>query len=157
MIIKTINPTLFHNAFFLILATLFLSCNTQTQNKDAIIPDTLAVFEGENDMGWTIGHYMIYPKSEADVNRAGIVDVSWTVNTLGEVEQVQAGLSTSDAPAQGAIARRRIKDQEVLEINKAILDNLIYCIKLLKFIPAMKDGTPINSEVSFSVEFVLID
>ncbi|AXT20868.1 hypothetical protein D7030_11095 [Flavobacteriaceae bacterium AU392] len=141
--------------FLLILITIMLACSSSSEKKN-VIPDTDAIYEGENDMGWVISHYMIYPKSEENVNRAGIVNVSWTVNKSGAVENVKTSMRKTNKPANTAIARRLIPDKEVLEINKPIIDNLVYSIKLLKFIPAKKNGKPVNSELSTSVEFILI-
>jgi len=133
-----------------------VSCTTFSEKSNPVIPDTRAVYKGENNMGWVIAHYMIFPKSESDVNRAGKVYVSWTVNTLGEVENIKAEIRKDEESPQTLIAREHIKDKEVLELNKPIIDNLMYSIKLLEFVPAMKDGKPVNSEVSTLVEFILM-
>lgn len=136
---------------FVSLLNMNLSCQ-----RIATTPDTPAVFQGEYDMGWVINHYMIYPKSEQKVNRAGIVEISWIVNKLGEVEKVKAALQTNNKPAQSAIARKKIKGKEVLPINQAVIDNLIHSITLLQFTPAKKNGRATNSTMSTSIEFVLI-
>ena len=147
----------FFNLIVVMVFTILVSCTSFSEKNNTVIPDTVAVYKGENNMGWVIAHYMIYPKSESKVNRAGKVYVSWTVNTLGDVENIKAEVKKDEESPQTIIARKLIKDQEVLEINKPVIDNLMYSIKLLEFIPAMKDGKPVNSELSTSVEFILVE
>ena len=119
------------------ISILILSCNTDTIEEH---PDRVAVVNGEYDLGWLINHYMIYPKSERNVNRAGIVELSWIVTKEGVVKDVTAFVITDDQHAASAIARKRIQEKEVLKLNQPILENLMYSVELLKFIPALKDG-----------------
>ncbi|MEP0264761.1 hypothetical protein [Dokdonia sp.] len=138
---------------FILLSILVLSCQSDVIEE---APDVVAVVDIEYDLGWLINHYMIYPKSESDVNRVGIVDLSWIVTKEGTVKDVEAFVRTTNEPAESAIARRRIKDKEELKINQPILDNLIYSVALLKFTPALKDEKPVSSRMTTSIEFVLI-
>ncbi len=135
------------------ISILILSCNTDTIEED---PDRIAVVNAEYDLGWLINHYMIYPKSEHNVNRAGIVELSWIVTKEGVVKDVTAFVITDDQHAASAIARKRIQGKEVLKLNQPILENLMYSVELLKFIPALKDGKAVNSKMKTSIEFVLI-
>ena len=138
---------------FLIVSFFLLSCNS---NKIEEQPDRAAVVNAEYDLGWLINHYMIYPKSEQNVNRAGVVTLTWEVTKEGVVENVTAFVRTTDEPPASAIARRRISNQEVLPINQPILDNLMYSVSLLKFIPALKDGKAVHTKMTTSIEFMLI-
>lgn len=139
--------------FLILMSVLLLSCNSDAIEEN---PDRIAVVHAEYDVGWLINHYMIYPKSENTTNRAGIVELSWIVTKEGTVEDIKAFVRTTDQPAESAIARRHIKGKEVLKINQPILDNLIYSVGLLKFVPALKNGNPVNSKMTTSIEFVLI-
>lgn len=136
------------------LSILVLSCNSNTEKIE--IPDTEAIVKPAYDLGWLINHYMIYPKSESDVNRTGIVVLSWVVTKEGMVKNVKAFVRTTAEPAESAMARKRIKDKEDLKINQPILDNLIYSVELLKFTPALRDGKPVHSKMITSIEFLLI-
>jgi len=138
---------------FILVPVSLLSCNSDAIEEN---PDRIAVVNAEYDLGWLINHYMIYPKSESRNNREGVVELSWIVTKEGIVKDVTAFVTTSDQPAKSAIARRRIKDKEVLKINQPILDNLIYSVRLLQFIPALKNGNTVNSKMTTSIEFVLI-
>ena len=135
------------------ISILILSCNTDTIEEH---PDRVAVVNAAYDLGWLINHYMIYPKSERNVNRAGIVELSWIVTKEGVVKDVTAFIITDDQHAASAIARKRIQEKEVLKLNQPILENLMYSVELLKFIPALKDGKAVNSKMKTSIEFVLI-
>ncbi len=138
---------------FILVSILVVSCNSNTIEET---PDVIAIVDAEYDLGWLINHYMIYPKSESDSNREGVVEVFWIVTKEGIVTNVEASIRTTDQPAASAIARRRVKDKEVLNINQPILDNLMYSIGLLKFTPALKEGKPVYSRMSTSIQFVLI-
>jgi hypothetical protein len=138
---------------FILVSILVLSCHSNTIEE---APDVTAVVDAEYDLGWLINHYMIYPKSESNSNRAGIVEMSWVVTKEGTVKNIQARISTTDQPAASAMARRRVQGKEELGINQPILDNLIYSIGLLKFTPASKGGKPVNSRMSTTIQFVLI-
>lgn len=140
-------------SLFVIVVILAISCNSNVIEEN---PDIDATVKAEYDLGWLINHYMIYPKSENNVNRAGVVEVSWIVTKEGMVQDVKAFVRTTNEPAESAIGRRLIKDKEVLTINQPILKNLIYSIELLRFTPALKDGNPVNSKMTTSIEFLLI-
>lgn len=140
-------------SLFIIVIIVAISCNSNAIEET---PDIEATVKAEYDLGWLINHYMIYPKSENNVNRAGVVEVSWTVTKEGVVQDVKAFVRTTDEPAESAIGRRLIKDKKVLKINQPILNNLIYSIELLRFTPALKDGNPVNSKMTTSIEFLLI-
>lgn len=138
---------------FMLLSILLFSCNVDTIEEN---PDRVAVVNAEYDVGWLINHYMIYPKSESTTNRAGIVELSWTVTKEGTVKDIKAFVRTTDQPAESAIARKRFVTKEVLPINQPILDNLIYSVGLLKFIPVLKNGKRVNTKMETSIAFVLI-
>lgn len=140
-------------SLFIIIITFAISCNSNAIEE---APDIEATVKAEYDLGWLINHYMIYPKSENNVNRAGVVEVSWIVTKKGLVEDVTAFVRTTDEPSESAIGRRLIKGKEVLKINQPIINNLIYSIELLRFTPALKDGDPVNSKMTTSIEFLLI-
>ena len=58
---------------------------------------------------------MIYPKSESNLNRTGVIEVSWTVNKLGEVENVKAEIRKNDMPSEIGIARKHIEGKEIIK------------------------------------------
>ncbi len=147
------HQNIIRKSLFIIVIILTISCNS---NDIEETPDIEAIVKAEYDLGWLINHYMIYPKSENDVNRAGVVERSWVVTKEGMVQDVKAFVRTTDEPAESAIGRRRIKGKEVLKINQPIVDNLMYSVGLLRFEPALKNGKPVNSKMTTSVEFLLI-
>ena len=101
---------------FILLSILVLSCQSDVIEE---APDVVAVIDIEHDLGWLINHYMIYPKSESDVNRTGVVEISWIVTKEGTVKNVEAFVRTTNEPAASAIARRRIKGKEELKTNES--------------------------------------
>lgn len=140
-------------SLFIIVVFFAISCNS---NRIEESPDIEAVVKSEYDLGWLINHYMIYPKSENNVNRAGVVEISWVVTKEGMVQDVKAFVRTTGEPSESAIGRRLIKGKDVLQLNQPILDNLIYSVGLLEFTPALKNGKPVNSKMTTAVEFLLI-
>jgi len=114
-----------------------------------------AVYVGEKDMAWAIAHYVEYPREEMQFNRAGVVKVKFQVNAQGIVSEVEATLE-ENMQAEIAIARKKLAEKEVLPINLPVISSLIKSLEKLQFEPAMKDGQPVNSTITTSVEFVLI-
>lgn len=152
-IVTMSHQNIIRKSLFIIVAFLAISCDS---NRIEESPDIEATVKSEYDLGWLINHYMIYPKSENNVNRAGVVEISWVVTKEGIVKNVEAYVRTTDEPSESAIGRRQIKGKDVLKINQPILDNLIYSVGLLQFTPALKNGKPVNSKMTTSVEFLLI-
>lgn len=138
--------------FFLLLVGLtFLSC-TNTSNGIS----SEATYKGEKDMSWAIAHYVEYPVEEMKFNRAGIVKVSFEVDTQGNVHKVKAILDENIEQAEIAIARKKLEGKEVLPINFPVLQSLIQSVEKLRFEPAKKNGNAIKSTVITSIEFMLI-
>lgn len=106
-------------------------------------------------MAWAIAHYVEYPREEMQFNRAGVVKVKFQVNAQGIVSEVEATLE-ENMQAEIAIARKKLAEKEVLPINLPVISSLIKSLEKLQFEPAMKDGQPVNSTITTSVEFVLI-
>ena len=144
---------------FQISILFFLSLGVLIGCKDSVKEDVLtkAVYKGEKDMSWAIAHYVEYPVSEMEVNRAGIVKVSFQVDEEGKVNKVKAILNDEEIIAEVGIARKKIVDKEILPINLPVLQSLIGSVEQLNFEPAKKNGKPINSTIETSVEFILIE
>ena len=135
----------------LMLGFVFYGC--KEVQKESIT--TEAVYVGEKDMAWAIAHYVEYPKEEMQFNRAGVVKVKFQVNEQGMVNEVEAVLD-DEVQAEIAIARKKLAKKEVLPINLPVISSLIKSLEKLKFEPAKKDGKPVNSIITTSVEFMLI-
>lgn len=146
--------------FLLLITALLLSCSTTSQPTFSIIPNNSleikAEYLGEENMGLAITHNIMYPASETEVNRAGVVDISFTVNEAGAVENVKVSIKEEEGVAELAVARKIIAEKEVLELNLAVLQSVINSVEMLTFRPAYQNGRPVNSEISTSVEFMLI-
>lgn len=144
----------------LFVMVLFYSCSTTSQPAFNLTPnnsfETGPEYLGENNMGWAITHNIMYPASEMDVNRAGVVDISFTVNETGEVENVKVSIKEEEGVAELAVARKIIAEKEVLELNLAVLQSVISSVEMLTFRPAYQKGRSVSSEISTSVEFMLI-
>ena len=143
----------FFTALFLMAVLVFSGLNAQNPDQG----DRPAEYQGEKDMSWAIAHYMVYPEEEKDTNRGGIVDVSWTVTKKGKVKNVKVALNRSKKFSEIAIARKKLENKDVLEVNQAVIDNLIRSVEMLNFRPARKNGKTVKSVISTSVEFILID
>ena len=128
------------------------SCHTNADKN----PDTEAKYVGENDMAWAIAHYVEYPAEEMQFNRAGIVKVTFQVDKQGKVNEVKAVFDEEITQAEIAIGRKKLEDKEVLPINFPVLHSLIKSVEKLNFEPAKKNGKPIDSNITTSVEFMLI-
>jgi outer membrane biosynthesis protein TonB len=135
----------------LVFTFLFLSCKN---TSDAPVTD--AIYKGENDMAWAIAHYVKYPLEEMEFNRAGMVKVSFQVDAKGKVNTVKVDLDEEIQQAEIAIARKKLTGKEVLPLNVSVLQSLIESIEKLHFEPAKKEGKPVNSTITTSVEFMLI-
>lgn len=131
---------------------MMISCQKEIEKTS----DTEAVYIGENDMAWAIAHYVEYPRDEMQFNRAGIVKVKFQVNEQGIVNEVEAVLDEEIKNAEVAIARKKLEGKEVLPINLPVISSLIKSLERLQFQPAKKNGKPINSTITTSVEFMLI-
>ena len=136
--------------FFSIIFSL-TSCGGKVKESDSS-----AIYKGEHDMAWAIAHYVEYPTEEMELNRAGIVKVSFEVDNQGKVQRVKANLDEEVAQAEIAIARKKLENKEVLPINFSVLESLIQSIEKLQFEPAKKNGKPVISTITTSVEFMLI-
>ena len=136
--------------FFSIIFSL-TSCGEKVKESDSS-----AIYKGEHDMAWAIAHYVEYPTEEMELNRAGIVKVSFEVDNQGKVQRVKANLDEEVAQAEIAIARKKLENKEVLPINFSVLESLIQSIEKLQFEPAKKNGKPVISTITTSVEFMLI-
>ena len=136
--------------FFSIIFSL-TSCGEKVKESDSS-----AIYRGEHDMAWAIAHYVEYPTEEMAFNRAGIVKVSFEVDNQGKVQRVKANLDEEVAQAEIAIARKKLENKEVLPINFSVLESLIQSIEKLQFEPAKKNGKPVTSTITTSVEFMLI-
>lgn len=147
-------------ASLLLIAALLFSCSTTSQPTFSIISNNSleveAEYLGEENMGWAITHNIMYPPSETEVNRAGVVDISFTVNETGVVENVKVSIKDKEGIAELAVARKIIAEKDVLDLNLAVLQSVISSVEMLTFNPAYKDGRPVSSEISTSVEFMLI-
>lgn len=135
------------------------SCSTTSESTFSLVSNSLQVdaeYQGEENMGWAITHNVMYPSSEMDVNRAGIIEISFTVNEEGQVENIKVGVRDNDEPADLAVARKQISEKEVLGLNFAVLQSVINSVEMLQFKPAERNGRPVSSEFSTSVEFMLI-
>ena len=144
------------NRYLIILG--FVLCSLTLQGckqaqKESITSE--AIYIGEKDMAWAIAHYVEYPKEEMEFNRAGIVKVKFQVNEKGIVNDVEAILD-QEIQAEIAIARKKLADKEVLPINLPVISSLIKSVEKLRFEPAKKDGKPVSSTITTSVEFMLI-
>lgn len=137
---------------FFLSFLMFVGC------KESVKEDvfTKATYKGEKNMSWAIAHYVEYPVSEMEVNRAGVVKLSFQVNEKGKVNNVKAILNEEDKTAEIGIARKELVDKEILPINLPVLQSLIESVEQLNFEPAKKNGSPINSTIETSVEFILI-
>ncbi|MEQ9265927.1 MAG: hypothetical protein RLN81_11935 [Balneolaceae bacterium] len=144
----------------LFVIALFYSCSTTSQPTFNLTPnnsfETGPEYLGENDMGWAITHNLMYPASETDVNRAGIVDITFTVNETGAVENIKVSIKEEERVAELAVARKIIAEKEVLGLNPAVFQSVISSVEMLTFRPAYQNGIPVSSEISTSVEFMLI-
>ncbi len=138
---------------FVFFLTVFVSCEKK-QPKEEVI--TEAVYQGEKDMAWAIAHYVEYPLEEMKFNRAGIVKVSFEVDKKGKVNQVEVIVDEEIKAAEIAVARKKLVDKEVLPLNFPVLESLIKSVEKLNFQPAKKNGKPVSSTVTTSVEFMLI-
>lgn len=136
---------------FILFSFVFEGCKQTSKESKT----SEAVYVGENDMAWAIAHYVEYPKEEMEFNRAGVVKVKFQVNTQGVVNEVEAILD-EEIQAEIAIARKRLAEKEVLPINLPVISSLIKSVEKLQFEPAKKDGKPVNSTITTSVEFMLI-
>jgi hypothetical protein len=136
---------------FVLFSFTFNSCKELSKESK----NSEAVYVGEKDMAWAIAHYVEYPKEEMQFNRAGIVKVKFQVNEQGIVNEVEAILD-EEIQAEIAIARKKLAEKEVLPINLPVISSLIRSVEKLQFEPARKDGKPINSTITTSVEFMLI-
>lgn len=136
-------------SFFLLI---FSGCGNS--EKESIV--TKAIYNGEKDMAWAIAHYIEYPVDEMQFNRAGIVKITFQVDTNGNVSDVKAIIDEEIKAAEIAVARKKLVDKELLSINMPVLISLIKSVEKLNFSPAKKNGKPINSTITTSVEFMLI-
>ncbi len=144
------------NRCLIILGFVFFSMVLQgckQAQKESITSE--AVYVGEKDMAWAIAHYVEYPKEEMEFNRAGIVKVKFQINEKGIVNDVEAILD-QEIQAEIAIARKKLLEKEVLPINLPVISSLIKSVEKLQFEPAKKDGRPVSSTITTSVEFMLI-
>jgi hypothetical protein len=136
-------------SFFLLI---FSGC--ENSEKESIV--TNAIYNGEKDMAWAIAHYIEYPVDEMQFNRAGIVKVTFFINEDGNVSEVKASLDEEIKAAEIAVGRKKIEGKDELAINFSVLQSLIKSVEKLNFYPAKKNGKPISSIVTTSVEFILI-
>lgn len=146
------NNKIFSIVIFALFLTTFMSC--EKEPKETVL--TEAVYQGENDMAWAIAHYVEYPKEEIEFNRAGIVRVSFVVDEKGNVNQIEVAIDEKIKTAQIAVARKKLDNKDVLPLNFSVLESLIKSVEKLNFQPALKNGKPVISIVTTSVEFMLI-
>lgn len=146
---RTKNPVIL--GLFLI-SFILIGCKEVQKKSDS----AEAVYVGEKDMSWAIAHYVEYPKDEMQFNRAGIVKVKFQVNEEGIVNEIEATLDEEVKTAEIAIARKKLAEKEILPINLPVISSLIKSLEKLKFEPAKKDGKPVNSTITTSIEFMLI-
>jgi len=138
---------------FVLLITLCLTIGF-TSCRQVVTSE--ASYKGENDMAWAIAHYVEYPVEEMQFNRKGIVKITFEINEEGKVDDVKAILDENLKEAEIAIARKKLANKETLPINLPVIQSLIKSVEKLNFLPAEKNGKPMKSTITTSVEFMLI-
>lgn len=146
-------------ATFLPLMTMILMVSSFSQIGKGSQPDKLAMHEqGTPLMYKTIGKNMRYPSSARKENSSGIVHVSFSVDKEGTVKNVKAEqrgghlLETVVVVGYGS----DITSKKAVGVNEDLIKEAIRVIGILgKFIPAEKDGKPVDSELTIPIEFKL--
>lgn len=128
------------------------SSRTETQ------VDQLAKYEqGDEAMYNTIRQKITYPASARNANRVGTVNVAFTVNEKGKVENP----SVIEAP-QGHVLNEVVvvgysKQTEVAKQVDDVLkaEGIRVVATLGKFVPAQKDGKAVSSVLTLPIQFKL--
>ena len=159
---KNTKSSYFRALMFLPLMALILTISSFSEIYNSTQPDKLAVYEqGSPAMYKTIGKNIKYPQSARKINSQGVVYISFSVNSNGEVENVKPErrdgnlLETVVVIGYGSIAKNQ---EEITEANETLKEEAIRVVKNLgKFIPAQKNDKPISSDLTIPIEFKLRD
>jgi hypothetical protein len=149
----------FRALVFLPLMAFIVAFSSFTEISNSSQVDKQAVYEqGMPTMYKTIGKNIKYPISARKGNSQGIVHVSFTVNSNGEVENIKteqrAGYLLEEVVVIGY--GRNPPSEKAREVNQDIKTEAARVIGLLeKFIPAQKDGEFVSSELTIPIQFKL--
>lgn len=110
-----------------------------------------------NAKGVALHHFAQFPASARSENRTGLVEVSFTVNAKGHVGNVRA-----DAGEKGNLLSEIVvvgytnSTQETKGINETLKSECVRVVEGLgKFVPAEKDGKPVESVLVLPIRFKL--
>ena len=148
----------FSSALFLLtlMATIMFfsafSSRTETQ------VDKVAQYQqGDEVMYKMIREKITYPKTARENNRMGMVNVTFTVNTKGKVENPSIAQSPQGHVLNEVVVVGYSKYSEVSkEVDEALKAEAIRVVASLgTFIPAQKDGKAVSSVLTLPIQFTL--
>jgi beta-lactamase regulating signal transducer with metallopeptidase domain len=140
----------------LMAAMLFFGAFSRSNVIDLV--DKVAAYPGgEPALAKSISQKVTYPQIARKENRSGLVQVSFTVNEKGEVENVAAEAGLSGQMLNEIVVvgyyKPTVPAQGVDDVLKA---EGVRVVKLLgKFNPAEKDGKPVSSVLILPIKFKL--
>jgi hypothetical protein len=147
-------------SLFLALMSVILFFSAFSGRHEEIQVDKTATYEqGEQAMYHTITKQITYPASARRENRSGVVQVSFTVNEKGNVENVEAKAGTGGYVLNEVIVVGYPKSSETAKgIDDVLKAECVRVVESLgKFIPAQKDGRPVSSVLTLPIKFLLAD
>lgn len=142
----------------LMSAILFLSAFTGRYEGSPV--DKIATYEqGEEAMFKIIRRTLKYPSGAMNENRSGLVKISFTVNSKGDVENPVVETGAGGYLLKEVVVVGYLKSPasgQAKEVNDALKEEVVHAVKALgKFIPAEKDGKPVSSVLTLPVKFKL--
>ena len=98
-----------------------------------------------------------YPVSARSENRTGLVEVSFTVNERGHIENVRTGAGEKgNLLSEVVVIGYTNSTQEPRGIDETLKSECIRVVESLgKFVPAEKDGKPSTSVLVLPIRFKL--
>lgn len=145
-------------SFFLALMAVILFLSAFSGRPEEIQVDKTATYElGEQAMYQTITKQIRYPASARSENRSGVVQVSFTVNEKGNVENVEAKTGKGGYVLNEVVVVGYSKSSETAKgIDDILKAECVHVVESLgKFIPAQKDGKSVSSVLTLPIKFKL--
>jgi beta-lactamase regulating signal transducer with metallopeptidase domain len=144
-------------SLFLVMMSVMLVMGSFLQPEVEQVDQQATYEQGEEAMMKKIATEIKYPASARTENRSGLVDVSFTVNEKGDLENVEAK-SLSNAYVLKEIvvvsySKSAEKPKGVDDVLKA--ESVRVVSGLGKFIPAQKDGKAVRSVLTLPIKFKL--
>lgn len=123
--------------------------------------DKVATYaEGETEMYASLGRQIKYPATARKENSQGVVQVSFTVNEKGIVENIKTG-----AAKGGHVLKEMVitgyrsssaPPQDVKEVNDVLKAEAVRVVEGLgRFYPAEKNGKPVSCVLTLPIKFTL--